>query len=80
MSAGLSLGSAAAAACKKKDLGAGAGPLRTLVVRICHRGSLLPRHFVTFESRVPGRISQLASVLVVRRYHAVGRQCPLGAR
>ena len=31
VSAGLSLGSAAVAACKKKNLGTGAGPLRTLV-------------------------------------------------
>jgi len=41
-----------------------------------HRGSLLPWHFDTSESWASRRISRLASVLVVRRHHALGRWAP----
>ena len=75
LSAGLSLGSAAVAACKKKTWAL--AQIRCARAVVGHRGSLLPRHFGTSESRATGRISRLESVLVVHR--AVGRKFPLGA-
>ena len=75
LSAGLSLGSAVVAACKKKTWAL--AQIRCARAVVGHRGSLLPRHFGTSESRATGRISRLESVLVVHR--AVGRKFPLGA-